>query len=110
MLLVLYARAEGEGESLSARTGGKPVALPACRAGAGGAAMSAQPIPEAPEVRCLPLADVQPDPDQHRKHFPEEYLDGLAESIQVNGQLDPVKVIRHGDGFQLGACPSNPAR
>ena len=45
--------------------------------------MSARPVPEAPEVRCLPLADVQPDPDQHRKHFPEEYLDGLAEPIRA---------------------------
>jgi ParB family chromosome partitioning protein len=68
--------------------------------------MDGQPMPEALEVRCLRLADVQPDPEQHRKHFPEEYLAGLAESIRENGQLDPVKVIRQGDGYQIvdGEC------
>ena len=69
----------------------------------GGPTMEA---PEAPAVVCIPLAEVRPDPDQHRKHFPDEHLNGLAESIRGNGQLDPVKVTRLGDGFQLvdGEC------
>jgi ParB/RepB/Spo0J family partition protein len=53
------------------------------------------------EILELPLSQVSPDPEQHRRWFDPEALKGLAESIVANGQLDPVKVIRLGEGWQV---------
>jgi len=52
---------------------------------------------------CLPLADVQPDPDQHRRYFDDQALKDLAESIKTVGQLEPVVVIRENGHFRLVA-------
>ena len=45
-----------------------------------------------PELTTLPLAAVQPDPDQPRKHFDRVALDELAASIAAQGLLEPIIV------------------
>lgn len=54
-------------------------------------------VPEAAEVRVLPLARIRPNPFQPRKEFAPEELASLANSIKANGLLQPV-VVRPGPG------------
>jgi len=49
----------------------------------------------------VPLSEVHPNPEQPRKHFAEEKLGELAESIRTRGLLQPIVVRRTGDGFEL---------
>ncbi len=44
---------------------------------------------DAPQILVLQLEDVRPNPDQPRKHFDQEALKSLAESIEQVGQLQP---------------------
>ena len=50
------------------------------------------PEPESGSVTSLPLSEIEPDPDQPRKHFDEAALAELAASIQENGLLQPIAV------------------
>lgn len=75
---------------------GKVVTQPAHRStrkkAAPKAEAPAQPIPTGQIVQ-IPLAQVRPDPDQHRKHFGAREMQELADSIkETKGNLDPVKV------------------
>jgi len=65
--------------------------------------VSAQAVAGTPEVRSLPVADVQPDPDQHRKDFDPEKLAELGESIRSLGQLSPIVVRPEGGGYRIVA-------
>src|SRR5947199_4282793 len=47
------------------------------------------------------LADVQPNPDQPRKHFAPDKLAELADSIKARGLLQPIIVRRVETGYQL---------
>jgi ParB family chromosome partitioning protein len=58
---------------------GEPTAIPA--------------LPVAAE-RLVPIADIAPNPDQPRRHFAEEALDALADSIRRHGLLQPLVVRR----------------
>lgn len=50
----------------------------------------------------LPLSSITPNPRQPRKHFDEEALDELAESISIVGLLQPVVVRRTDqDSYEL---------
>jgi len=46
----------------------------------------------------LPVANIEPDPDQPRRHFEEEALSELAASIAARGVLQPVIVVPLGEG------------
>ncbi|MFN2568785.1 MAG: ParB/RepB/Spo0J family partition protein [Candidatus Dormibacteria bacterium] len=55
-----------------------------------------------------PLIEVDPDqvqanPEQPRRHFDDEELRALAESIRLHGLLHPIVVERSGAGFRLVA-------
>lgn len=53
------------------------------------------PQPEGGEdrpVTTLPLREIEPDPGQPRKHFDEQALSQLAQSITENGLLQPIAV------------------
>lgn len=51
-------------------------------------------------VRTVPVAEIQPNPEQPRAHF--ERLDELAESLRVHGVITPLVVRpREGGGFVL---------
>ena len=54
-------------------------------------------------VRLIAVADIRPHPDQPRRHFDEEKLDELAQSIAERGVLQPIVVRRVGGGFQIVA-------
>lgn len=54
-------------------------------------------------VRLIAVADIRPHPDQPRRHFDEEKLDELAQSIAERGVLQPIVVRRTGGGFQIVA-------
>ena len=43
-------------------------------------------------VRTVPLREIEPDPGQPRKSFPEESLSELADSISQHGLLQPIAV------------------
>ncbi len=52
-------------------------------------------------ITALPLDQVRPNPNQPRRHFDEESLAELAESIRERGLLQPVIVRRETDGSYL---------
>lgn len=55
-------------------------------------------------VRELNIDDVMPNPDQPRKHFDEDKLTDLAESIKENGVLQPILVVaRENDKYMIVA-------
>jgi len=51
----------------------------------------------------IPIANLQPDPDQPRKYFDDKALNDLKASIEKHGVLEPVLVRRgaNGDGLLL---------
>ncbi len=56
---------------------------------------------EKEEVIDIELNTIEPNPFQPRKHFDEEALKELAESIRVNGVLQPIIVKKVLNGFLL---------
>ena len=54
-----------------------------------------QPITE------LPVARIKPNPFQPRRQFREDALEELAQSIRVNGIIQPISVRKGGDGYQI---------
>jgi ParB family chromosome partitioning protein len=62
-------------------------------------------IPTAPSgvslARDLPVASIQPNPEQPRHGFDPDELRQLADSIAVHGVLQPVVVVEAGDGYTL---------
>lgn len=55
----------------------------------------------APTIHDLPLALVFGNPDQPRKLFAQDTLEDLAESIRLNGLLQPIKVTPRGDRWMI---------
>jgi ParB family chromosome partitioning protein len=55
------------------------------------------------EVIDIPLDKIEPNPFQPRKHFDVNQLNELAESIRINGVLQPVIVKKVMDGYMLVA-------
>ncbi len=61
-----------------------------------------EPLPSAPGVTPeLPITSIDPNPDQPRRVFAEDDLEGLAGSIRIHGVLQPVVVRRAGDRYEL---------
>lgn len=55
------------------------------------------------DLRRIVAKDIYPDEEQPRRHFDEEALEELAESIRVHGILQPLVVRVHQDGYQIVA-------
>lgn len=53
--------------------------------------------------RTLPLAEITPNADQPRRHFNEQGLEELADSIRRQGILQPLLVRPYNNGYQLVA-------
>jgi len=51
----------------------------------------------------IPLDKIVRDEDQPRKEFDAEALEALAQSIRVNGVLQPIVVVREGEGYKIVA-------
>lgn len=55
------------------------------------------------DIRRIPVASIEPNPDQPRRIFAEEALAELAESISARGVIQPIIVRPHGHRFQIVA-------
>lgn len=51
-----------------------------------------------PQTSNIPLEQITPDPNQPRKYFNEETIEGLAKSISDHGLLQPILVRSRDDG------------
>jgi ParB family chromosome partitioning protein len=56
---------------------------------------------EKEEVVDIELKDITPNPFQPRRHFDQQALNELAESIRANGVLQPVIVKKVSNGYML---------
>jgi len=80
----------------------EPLARPR-RESAEGGAIAATPVP-GEGLASLPVAAIEPHPEQPRRHFDEEALNELALSIGKRGVIQPVIVRPLGEGrYQLVA-------
>lgn len=63
---------------------------------------SPKPDPRAGErVEAVPIDQIVPSPLQPRKHFDEDKLQELADSIRARGLIEPLVVRRKGETFEL---------
>lgn len=53
------------------------------------------------ELRDLPVEDVHPNPGNFYPPIDANAMEDLKESIQANGVLEPLLVVRDGDGYRL---------
>lgn len=53
------------------------------------------------ELRELPVEDVHPNPGNFYPPIDANAMEDLQESIQANGVLEPLLVLRDGDGYRL---------
>lgn len=59
-------------------------------------------VPVADGLADLPVSAISPSPYQPRRHFDEEKLEELAQSIREQGLIEPVVVRKRGaDGYEL---------
>lgn len=56
---------------------------------------------EKEEVVEIPIDKIRPNPFQPRKHFDQTAMEELAESIRMNGVLQPIIVKKIADGYML---------
>ena len=54
-------------------------------------------------AKLIAIDRICPNPNQPRRAFVDATLAELAESIRARGVLQPIRVRRHGDGFQIVA-------
>lgn len=64
-------------------------------------AATSNEIPSGAGIASIPVANIQPNPDQPRRHFPEEALAELAASIAKHGIIQPIVVRPHAGGYQI---------
>jgi ParB family transcriptional regulator, chromosome partitioning protein len=55
------------------------------------------------QLKELPLADIDPDPDQPRRHFDELALDEMADSVREHGVIQPIVVTAKGSRYLIVA-------
>lgn len=82
----------------------RPAPAPSAANGAGASAATVQATRATTGVALLSVAEIEPHPDQPRRHFDEEALDELAQSIAARGVIQPV-IVRPlaGGRYQLVA-------
>ena len=80
--------------------------------GRGLSALLGDNVPEAPVsgtleassgVRMLPVSSLVPHPDQPRRHFDEDALEELAQSLRQRGLIQPIVVRPSGHNYQIVA-------
>ncbi len=54
-------------------------------------------------VRTVSVADLEPHPEQPRRHFDDAALDELARSIEARGMIQPIVVRPYQGGYQIVA-------
>jgi ParB family transcriptional regulator, chromosome partitioning protein len=72
-----------------------------------GDAVPESPVTGTPEagsgVRMLPVSSLVPHPDQPRRHFDEDALEELAQSLKQRGLIQPIVVRPTGHNYQIVA-------
>src|ERR1700730_3251292 len=58
-------------------------------------------VPTSEATHELPVKRIKPNPFQPRRQFREEPLEELAQSIRVNGIIQPISVRKSGDEYQI---------
>ncbi len=96
-------RPSGLGRGLNALFG--DVAAEAPVLATAGSAARAVPTVSGDAVQHVPLGSIRPLPGQPRRHFDDNAISELADSIGLRGLLQPIIVRRDpdGDGYQLVA-------
>ena len=61
------------------------------------------PAPDDGSVQMLPVDRISPHPDQPRRHFDEDALGELAQSIAARGMIQPIVVRPLGSRYQIVA-------
>ncbi len=89
------------GRGLGALLGANPAPPAPPVAAAASATPAPAPTEQGERIRQLPLSQIRPCPFQPRKQFSEESLRELADSIRVQGILQPLIVRAHSDHFEL---------
>lgn len=56
-----------------------------------------------PGVRTVSVSEIEPHPEQPRRHFDEDALDELARSIEARGLIQPIVVRPWQGGYQIVA-------
>jgi ParB family chromosome partitioning protein len=64
------------------------------------AAVEPEPFPQ-DRIRRISLDRIDPNPDQPRHVFRDEALEELAQSLRVDGLIQPIVVQPHGERFQI---------
>ncbi len=54
-------------------------------------------------VSDIPIADIHPNPSQPRRHFSEQSIDELAQSLKRHGLIQPILVRPNAQGYQIVA-------
>jgi ParB family chromosome partitioning protein len=88
-------RSSGLGRGLSSLLG--EVAQEAPVSGGGGAP------PARGGIQMMPVSSIEPHLEQPRRHFDEEKLVELADSIRARGLIQPIVVRPHGHRYQIVA-------
>lgn len=93
-------RKKGLGRGLDALLGEVSLGRSAERVAGGGA----QPAPaQGDGIASILVADIHPNPSQPRRHFSEDSLEELAQSLKRHGLIQPILVRPHGAGYQIVA-------
>jgi ParB family transcriptional regulator, chromosome partitioning protein len=92
-------RKKGLGRGLDALLGDISLQRSAGRVAGGGESQS-QP---ADGLANISVADIHPNPSQPRRHFSEDSLEELAQSLKRHGLIQPILVRPHGAGYQIVA-------
>ena len=71
--------------------------------GRGLSALLGDTKPEDGQLNELDIDLIRPNPEQPRTRFTESALEELAQSIAVNGVVQPIVVRRKGEGFEIVA-------
>ena len=58
-------------------------------------------LPQEEGVQRIPLSRIASNADQPRKHFDNNTIEGLADSIRGNGLIQPIVVRRVDDGYEI---------
>jgi ParB family transcriptional regulator, chromosome partitioning protein len=92
-------RKKGLGRGLDALLGDISLQRSAGRV-AGGGEQAANPVDG---LSNISVADIHPNPSQPRRHFSEDSLEELAQSLKRHGLIQPILVRPHGAGYQIVA-------
>jgi ParB family chromosome partitioning protein len=91
----------GLGRGLDALFGDAALERSAERVASGGASGGSAVAGEG--YTSIAISDIHPNPAQPRRHFSEDSLEELAQSLKRHGLIQPILVRPHGQGYQIVA-------